>query len=119
MNRSVNTTAGNPGSVVELVEKLAADAPYWDPAQLAVVWKDVERRLLPQLREDERRNSSLQAQDAPQAEQNQVDYERLRNLAWEVAISIELRCVHVRALSRLAELLKLQTQCREHTSCLD
>jgi len=119
MNRSVNTTAGNPGSVVALVEKLAADAPCWDPAQLAVVWKDVERRLLPQLREDERRNSSLQAQDAPKAEQSHVDYERMRNLAWEVAISIELRCVHVRALSRLAELLKEQSRCREGTLSLD
>jgi len=119
MNRSVNTTTGSPATVVALVEKLAADAPYWDPAQLAAVWKDVERRLLPQLREDERRNKSLQAQDAAQAERSRVDYERMRNLAGEVAISIELRCVHVRALARLAELLKAQSQCREATLSLD
>jgi hypothetical protein len=106
MNRTVNPTTGNAENVVAFVEKLAADAPYWDPAQLAVVWKEVERRLLPRLRQDERRSGSLQASHAPPAERSNVDFERMRNLAWEIAVSIEVGCVHVRALSRLAELLK-------------
>ena len=119
MNRSVNRATGNATNVVALVEKLAEDAPFWDPKQLALVWRDVERRLLPQLSENERRSRALQGQQAPSAEQRQVDYERLRNLAWEIAVSIDVGCVHVRALSKLAELLKEQSQCQEPPLCLD
>ena len=118
MNQTVKPTTGNATNVVALVEKLAEDAPFWDPAQLALVWKDVERRLLPQLSEDERRSRALQGQHGRSAEQRLVDYERLRNLAWEIAVSIDVGCVHVRALSKLAELLKEQSQCQEPL-CLD
>jgi hypothetical protein len=113
MNQTVNATTGSATNLVAFVDKLAADAPFWDPAKLAVVWKDVERRLLSQLREDERRSRSLQASPPPEAARTSVDYERIRDLTWEVAVSIDLGCVHVRALSRLAELLKEQTRCRE------
>jgi hypothetical protein len=110
MNQTVTPTTASAANVVAFVEKLALDAPFWDPARLAVVWKDVERRLLAQLREAEARSGSAHA------EAGSVDYERIRNLTWEVTVSIDLGCVHVRPLARLAELLKQQAQYREPRS---
>jgi len=113
MTRTLIPTTASSANVVAFVERLALDAPFWDPARLAVVWKDVERRLLRQLREDEARSGSAQAQPG------RVDYERIRNLTWEVTLSIDLGCVHVRALSLLAELLEQQWRRRDSGQRID
>lgn len=104
---------GRATSVIPLLEKLADDAPFWDPTHLAIVWRDVERRVLEQLREEERQSlASAQAAHPKAAEQAGDERERIRNLAWEITVSIDLGRVHVRAISALAALLQARRQNR-------
>lgn len=109
MSQSEGSSMQAPTSVIAILEDLVEDAPFWAPVNLAVFWKDIERRLLAQLRDEERRNLPLwKSVDPVEAERSRVEYERIRNLAWEVAVSIELGCVHMRALGLIATLLRDQ-----------
>ena len=110
----MNEVAGQADTTVERaissLERLAAEAP--SSRELAACWRDFEGRLLAQLREDERKLVPLLAQpsEAQQVKRSLDEHERLRNLAWEIASTSDLGCVHVRAIRRLAVLLRERAQ---------
>ena len=88
---------------ISSLERLASEAP--PSHELAAYWRDFERRLLAELRDDERTLLPRLAH-APDAERMLAEHERIRNLAWEIAITTDLGCVHVRAVRKLAALLR-------------
>jgi hypothetical protein len=90
-------------SAISSLERLAAEAP--SSRELAAYWRDFERRLLAELREDERTLLPSLAHP-PDAERMLAEHERIRNLAWEVALTTDLGCVHVRAIRKLGALLR-------------
>jgi hypothetical protein len=88
---------------ISSLERLATEAP--PSRELAAYWRDFERRLLAELREDERTLLPCLTHP-PDAERMLAEHERIRNLAWEIAITTDLGCVHVRAVRKLAALLR-------------
>ncbi len=83
--------------VAALLAELSKRAATTDPFELVRDWRAIERRVFACLRALER--------ELPGSARDLADIERLRNLAWEVGVSIELHAVHSRALSTLAEQL--------------
>jgi len=77
-----------------LVDELSKRATVTNPLELVLDWQGLERRIFACLRRIER--------EAPSSLPEPRDLERLRNLAWEVGVSIELHSVHSRALATLA-----------------
>ncbi len=88
---------------ISALELLAAESP--SSRELAAYWRDFERRLFAELREAERTLLPHLAHP-PDAEQMLAEHERIRNLAWQVAITIDLGCVRVRILRQLGALLR-------------
>jgi hypothetical protein len=88
---------------ISSLERLAIEAPSSN--ELQAYWRDFERRLLAELREDERTLLPLLAHP-PDSERMLAEHERIRNLAWEVGITTDLGCVHVRAIRTLGALLR-------------
>lgn len=88
---------------ISSLERLAAEAP--SSSELATYWRDFERRLLAELREEESTLLPLLA-NPPDNEQMLAEHERIRNLAWEVGLTADLGCVHVRAIRKLGALLR-------------
>jgi hypothetical protein len=88
---------------ISALEVLASEAP--SSRELAAYWRDFERRLLAELREAERTLLPRLAH-SPDAEQMLAEHERIRNLAWQVAITTDLGCVHVRIVRQLGALLR-------------
>lgn len=107
----MNDVAGHADLAVEraiaALERLAHEAP--SSSELAVRWQDFETTLLAQLREEERALSPLLDHPA-QARRAIEEHERIRNLAWEVAVSADLGCVHVLAIRKLRALLHARSQ---------
>ena len=77
------------------------------PAELRSAWSDLERQLLHGLRVEER------ALSAPGTAIG--CNERIRNLVWEVTISIELQTPRVGGMLTLANLLRARAQVRPDT----
>jgi hypothetical protein len=100
--------------VIPFLERLADEAPTYSPLELSTSWKNLEGWLLAQLRDDERER--LPQLQGLQAASLRTDHERIRNLTWEIAVSIELRCVHVRAIHKLAELLRIRAARAKHVT---
>jgi hypothetical protein len=88
---------------ISSLERLATEEP--SSRELAAYWRDFERRLLAELREDERTLLPRLAHP-PDAVRMLAEHERIRNLAWEVALTTDLGCVHVRAIRKLGVLLR-------------
>lgn len=88
---------------ISALEVLAAEAPWSN--ELAAYWRDFERRLLAELRDAERTLLPRLAHP-PDAEQMLAEHERIRNLAWQVAITTDLGCVHMRIIRQLGALLR-------------
>lgn len=76
-----------------LLSHLAERAEQAEPSEFLGLWRAIERRVLSCVTAIEREQGSASGH-----------IERLRNLAWEVGISAELRSVHGGALRRLAQL---------------
>lgn len=114
LGRQAGTTVER---AISSLERLAVEAP--SSSELAARWRDFEGRLLSQLREDERKLLPLLAHpsEVPRVQQSLAEHERLRNLAWEVALTTDLGCVHVRAISRLAVLLRERAQRSQRPDC--
>jgi hypothetical protein len=93
----------NMERAISELETLAAEAP--SSRKLAAYWRDFERRLLADLREDERTLLPRLAHP-PDAELMLAAHERIRNLAWEVAVTTDLGCVHERIIRQLGALLR-------------
>jgi hypothetical protein len=88
---------------ISSLERLAVEAP--SSSELATYWRDFERRLLAELREEESVLLPLLAHP-PDSERMLAEHERIRNLAWEVGLTTDLGCVHVRAIRKLGTLLR-------------
>lgn len=98
------TNTGRPGleSYAELLRALDAfstRAANSDGSELIALWPRLERRILSRLRDDA--PSATPLDGSPTLEQH-----RIRNLAWEVGVSVDLRAVHLRALETLARLVR-------------
>jgi hypothetical protein len=84
------------------------------PAELRSAWSDVERQLLHGLRLEERALSAPGT--ASLRELTAIaSNERIRNLVWEVTISIELQKPRVGGMLTLANLLRARAQARPDT----
>lgn len=111
--KAMDEVAGSAvSSVVRAIsslEQLATEAP--SSRELVTRWRDFEGALLAQLREDERTLLPLLAQPS-EAELALKEHERIRNLAWEIAITTDLGCVHLRAIRKLEAVLRQRAEQR-------
>lgn len=83
--------------LARVLEQLAERAPSIDEAELVSLWPAVERRVLTRVRADRHESTTS-------------DEQRIRNLAWEIGVSVDLFAVHVGALRTLANLLRERGQ---------
>lgn len=84
------------------IDQLAQRAPNADAAELIALWPWVEGLLLDRVRADE----SEARERGLETELLRAEGQRIRNLAWEIGVSIDLGAVHAGALDALAELLR-------------
>ena len=106
MNRAVIPSFENPRQAIQFLSGLSEEAPEWSAAELPNSWRSWERALLAQLRDDERQWwLSLPVIEPELAKKARAEHERIRNLVWEIGVSIDLCCVHVRAIRKLAAVL--------------
>lgn len=90
-------------SYAELLKALDAfstRAANSDGSELMALWPGLERRLLSRVRADEA-PSARPLEACATSEQH-----RIRNLAWEVGVSVDLQTVHMRALETLSRLVR-------------
>lgn len=114
MNPAVIPSFENPRQAIQFLSSLSDDAPAWSAPELARSWFTWERSLLAQLREEERQQSpSLQAAQLGLAAKASSEHDRIRNLVWEISVSIDLCCVHVRAVRKLAAVLNESELCAQ------
>ncbi|HKO50596.1 MAG TPA: hypothetical protein VJV79_22890 [Polyangiaceae bacterium] len=104
MNQSSVANDTESSELVRALDELAERAPTIDPTELAALWPELERRVLLRMRADRPFEGSLKA---PQL---QAEEQRLRNLAWEVGVSVDLHAVHLGAIRTLATLLRERSQ---------
>jgi len=93
-----------PVEYVELagaVDQLVRRASNIDAAELIALWPWVEGLVLDRVRADE-----AEAAGGFDSALLRAEGQRIRNLAWEVGVSVDLGAVHVAALEALAELLR-------------
>lgn len=76
-----------------LLSRLAEGAAVMSPNEFLGIWRPLEPRLLGCLCSCEAAEGAVSG-----------SLERLRNLAWEVAVTADLEALHGAALSRLAQL---------------
>jgi hypothetical protein len=83
------------------LDQLAERASALDSAELVALWPGLERRVLARARADAHDEESplLQAEE-----------QRIRNLAWEIGVSVDLYAVHLGALRTLANVLRERGQ---------
>ena len=88
------------------LDLLAERAPSIDAAKLVDLWPAVEERVLAVVGEGPEATTAS-AGGTPLL---LSDEERIRNLAWEVGVSVDLHAVHVGAIRALAALLRERDQ---------
>jgi hypothetical protein len=87
------------------LEQLSMQAGCGDEQGFRASWERIERPLLAALRAGESA-ASLAGSDSPSWFAAVPENERLRNLVWEISVTLELSSVHVAAMRRLAQLLR-------------
>lgn len=89
------------------LDRFAERAPGAHPVELVALWPELERRVLKRVSAGERESESaaLDLANAPRSES-----ERIRNLAWEIGVSVDLHAVHLGALRALTKLLRERGQ---------
>ncbi len=90
------------------LDQLAERAAAIDAAELIALWPEVERRVLARVRADEHDQGNTNA--GLESPPLQAEGQRIRNLAWEIGVSVDLRAVHLGALRTLATLLRERGQ---------
>jgi hypothetical protein len=90
------------GDLARALELLAERAPTMEPTELVRLWPTLELRVLGCLRLDRHPERGAAS---PETRLLRLEEERLRNLAWEIGVSVDLHAVHVGALRALAKLL--------------
>ena len=85
------------------VDQLARRAPTIGSGELIALWPWVEGLVLDRVRADE---SDVQGGAAFDSALFRAEGQRIRNLAWEIGVSVDLGAVHVSALEALAEVLR-------------
>ena len=81
------------------VHELAESAPLLEADALVTRWPEIERRVLARVRAEEYEGSAQGGLG-----------EGIRNLAWEIGVSVDLHAVHLGALRTLADLLRERGQ---------
>lgn len=85
------------------VDQLALRAPTIDATELIALWPWVEGLMLDRVRADE---TELEAGGGFDSALLRAEGQRIRNLAWEIGVSVDLGAVHRPALEALADLLR-------------
>lgn len=107
MNEVASYASSRVVRAISSLERLATEAPT--SSELVARWREFESELLAQLREDERTLLPL-LEHPSEAQRTLAENERIRNLTWEVAITSDLGCVHVRAIRKLDALLRQRAE---------
>ena len=97
MTQEFDPEASEYHAVATLLERLCQLAPAEHASALAGLWSAIEPRLLACLRAYER-----SAAAATRGAAVIPEVECLRNLTWEVSVSLELGSVRLRALQKMA-----------------
>ena len=92
------------GELSRALDQLAERAPTLDPTELVARWPALERRVLARVRADKHVEGNALA------DREQPEEQRVRNLAWEIGVSVDLQAVHVGAIRALAKLLSERAQ---------
>lgn len=95
-----------PVEYVELagaIDQLALRAPAIGAGELIALWPWVEGLVLDRVRADE---AEAERDSAVDSALLRAEGQRIRNLAWEIGVSVDLSAVHVGALAALGELLR-------------
>lgn len=89
------------------LDKFTERAAITDPAALVQLWPELEQRVLDRVGADgyDADNAAPSAANLPRSEA-----ERIRNLAWEIGVSVDLHALHLGALRALAKLLRERGQ---------
>jgi len=90
------------------LDELADRAAELDAVELATRWPELESRLLARVDADERspRSAADEFESPLESPLARSEGERIRNLAWEVGVSVDLHAAHLNALRTLAQLLR-------------
>ena len=91
------------GELAQALDQLAERVPSMPPADLVDLWPGVERRVLARIAADE--HDANAGRGTLEGHLLQAEEQRIRHLAWEVGVSVEVHAVHLRALRTLATLL--------------
>ena len=122
METATPTTELEYLELASTVARVAERAPIADPAELIELWPAVEQRVLDRVSADgtEREHATQERANAPRPDRSdhsdhvqrseRLEGERIRNLAWEIGVSIDLRAVHLGALGALAKVLRERGQ---------
>lgn len=98
------------------VAQLAQRAPTIETAELSSLWPWVESLVLDRVHSDE---TEAEPRFGSGSARLRAEAQRIRNLAWEVAVSIDLGAVHVNALEALTALLRKRGRRFEKLAALD
>jgi len=90
------------------LDQLAERAPTMDAAELVALWPGIERRVVVRVCADKRDDGN--AADGGESPLPPSEEQRVRNLAWEVGVSVDLHAVHVGAIRALAKLMRERGQ---------
>jgi hypothetical protein len=99
VTNTVNPVLESYAELLKALDAFSTRAVCSDGSELMALWPGLERRLLSRMRADE--GSARPLEGSPTSEQH-----RIRNLAWEVGVSVDLQAVHLRALETLSRLVR-------------
>jgi len=89
------------------MDRLAERAPVIPAEQLVEIWPTLEERVLERVSADGYDDGHA---TGDLASVPRLEGERIRNLAWEIGVSVDLHAVHLGALRALGRLLRERSQ---------
>jgi hypothetical protein len=108
VNKPSQANKAEYGDLARALDQLAEQAPTMAPTELVEFWPGLESRVLACLRADEGADPARGA--GAESRLRPSDDERLRNLAWEIGVSVDLHAVHLGAMRALAKVLRERSQ---------
>ncbi|HET7545976.1 MAG TPA: hypothetical protein VFK05_39175 [Polyangiaceae bacterium] len=104
MNQKENAQSNERSEVASALDQLLARLPALTDLELVALWPALERKVLAQLRAEEHSEANLNGPLTGSETQ------RIRNLVWEIGVSVHLQSLHSRALATLAELMHVRAE---------
>lgn len=101
MNKPKKAQSREFGELASALDQLIARLPALTDLELIALWPGLERRVLALVLADDGSDAAGLAHPEQQ---------RVRNLVWEIGVSVDLQAMHVRALETLARLLRARAE---------